>query len=254
MLATGEVSAFGYCGHRNRELDAPQSLEGLDHWPTPPGLYLVCAFLLEALKPCGVLGHGADVFLEDDLLGWRGTDDLAESPEVSRPPGGPACIPNVLPQEQRFAPKLRGLEIVDSIFTRPAQVTHRFILHLGHVDRGEISRAHQTGQLDGVSSVGFDPIPGLFRDQRRCDDPADMTFFRQRAVEPIPTRAGCIDKDEVFTFGLELTDECLDVTLTGPNISDRDDLRVVFLGNIGNSNELFVDIQSDVKRARLMHG
>jgi hypothetical protein len=81
-----------------------------------------------------------------------------------------------------------------------------------------------------------------------------MAFFGALTVEPIPARAGFIDKDEVYTFGLELTDEFIDVTLTGPNISERDDLSVVCFGNIGNGNGLLVDIPSDVKRARLMHG
>jgi hypothetical protein len=51
-----------------------------------------------------------------------------------------------------------------------------------------------------------------------------------------------------------MTDEFIDVTLAGTNILDRDDLRVVFFGDLDNGSGLFVDIQSDVKRARLMHG
>jgi hypothetical protein len=229
-------------------------LEGVDHRLEPPGLHLVCEFLLEAHKPFGVLGHSTDVFLKDDLLCWRGTDDLAEPPEVSGAPGGPACIPDILPQEKRFEPKLRSLEVVESIFTPPAQVANRFILHFGYVNRGEVPRAHQAGQFDGVSSVGFDPIPWFFGDQRGRDDPANLAFFGQIAVEPIPTRACFIDKDEVFTFGLELTDESIDVTLTGANIPDRDDLSAVVLSDIGNGNGLFVDIQSDIDRGRLVHG
>jgi hypothetical protein len=151
-----------------------------------------------------VLGHGADVFLRDDWLGWRGTDDLAEPPEVSRTPGGPACIPDVLSQEKRFEAKLRGLEIVDSIFTRPAPVTNRFILHLGHVDRGEVPRAHQAGQFDGVSAVGFDPVARLFGNQGGGDDPADIAFFQQVAIEPVAAGARFIDEDELLTLRLQL--------------------------------------------------
>ena len=81
-----------------------------------------------------------------------------------------------------------------------------------------------------------------------------MAFFCQRAVEPIPARACFRDTDEVLTFGLELTDECIDVTLAGTNIPERDDLRMVFFGDRGNGNGLCMDIQSDVKRARLMQG
>ena len=199
-----------------------------------------------------MFGDRTDVFLKDDLRRWRGTDHLAEPPEVGRAPGGPAGITDVLPQEKGFEPKLRGLEIADGIFTRPAQVPNRFILNLGDVDGREVTRAHQAGQFDGVSSVGFDPIPWLFGDQRGRDDPADMAFFCEIAVEPIATRAGFIDKDEVRAFGLQPTDELIDVTLSCTDVPEGDDLRVVVLSDRGDGNRVFMDIQSDVERARLM--
>ena len=176
-----------------------------------------------------MFGDRADVFLEDDLLRRGGTDDLAEPAEVGRAPGGPARIADIVPQEKGFEPELRGLEIADGIFTRPAQVTNGFIFDLGHIDRGEVPRAHQAGQLDGVTAVGFDPIAGLFGDQRGRDDPADMAFFGQIAIEPVPTGAGFIDKDEMFAFGLQLPDELIDVTLSGTDGAEGDDLGVVIL-------------------------
>ena len=163
-VATGESASCGHGRHGAWTLDAAQGLEGVDHRPKPPGLPLVCAFLLSALQPCGVLGHSADVFWQDDLLCWRGTDDLAEPPERGRAPGRPACVTDILPEEQGFEPKLRGLEIADGLFTRPAQVPHRFILYLGNVDRGEVPRAHQACQFESIAAVGFDPIPGLCGD------------------------------------------------------------------------------------------
>jgi hypothetical protein len=122
-------------------------------------------------------------------------------------PGGAARLPDILPQEQGFEPKLRGFEIADSIFTCPAQVPNRFIVYLGDVDGGKVSRTHQAGQFDGVTPVGFDPIPGLFGNQGGCDDAADMAFFGEITVEPIATRASFIDKDEVRAFGWQPTAE-----------------------------------------------
>src|SRR5262249_4956822 len=72
--------------------------------------------------------------------------------------------------------KLGGFEIAGSIFTRPTQVTHRFILYLRHVDRGEVSRAHASCQFDGIPAVGLNPIAWFCGEQRRCGDPADMAF------------------------------------------------------------------------------
>jgi hypothetical protein len=81
-----------------------------------------------------------------------------------------------------------------------------------------------------------------------------MAFFGEIAVEPVSTGACLIDKDEMFTFRLHLPDELIDVTLARSDIAERDDLGVVFLGDVRNGNRLFMDIQSDVKRARLVHG
>jgi len=81
-----------------------------------------------------------------------------------------------------------------------------------------------------------------------------MAFFGQIAVEPVPAGARLIDKDEMFAFGLHLTNELMDVTLSCTDIAERDDIGVVFLGDVRNGNRLFMDIQSDGKRARLVHG
>jgi hypothetical protein len=177
-----------------------------------------------------------------------------EPPEVGRAPGGSAYRSDVLPQEKRFAPKLRGLESADSLFTRPTQVTKRFILSLGHVARGEVSRTPESCPFAGIPAFGVHPLSWFFGDQRRRDAPADLAFFRQRAGEPLPPRAGCRAKDEVLTFGLELTDECSDGKLAGTKIPNRDALSVVFFGDRSNGNGLFMDIQSDGKRARLVQG
>src|SRR5262249_49958273 len=149
------------------------------------------------LETLGVFGDGSDVCLEDDLLRRGGTDDRAEPPQVGWAPGGSARLPDILPQEQGCEPKLRGFESAESIFPCPAQVPHRFIVYLGDGDRGEVSRAHQAGQCDGVSPVGCDPIPGLCGNQGGCDDPADMAFCGEITVEPRATRAGFRDKDKV---------------------------------------------------------
>jgi hypothetical protein len=58
----------------------------------------------------------------------------------------------------------------------------------------------------------------------------------------------------MFAFGLHLTNELIDVTLSCTDIAEGDDFGVVFLGDVRHGNRLFMDIQSDVKRARLVHG
>jgi hypothetical protein len=81
-----------------------------------------------------------------------------------------------------------------------------------------------------------------------------MAFFCQRAIEPIPARASFIDKEEMRTFGLQLTDACIDITWAGINVAQGDNLGVVCFGDLGSGERLFVDIQTDVECARLVHG
>ena len=196
MLAPGEVAECGSGSHRAGQLYPTQGLERVDDRGEPPGLYWIYAFVFQTRQPFGVVGHRADVFVEHALLRRGGTHHFAEPPEGSGAPGGLARRTDIVPQEKGLEPKLRGLQITDDIFTRPAQVPKRFILHLGHVDRGEVPRASQAGQFASISAVSFAPIAGLFGDQRGRDDPADLACFCQVAVEPIATRAGCIDKDK----------------------------------------------------------
>jgi hypothetical protein len=189
-----------------------------------------------------VVGDHADVFLKDDLLRRGGTDDLTEPSEVGWTPGGPACVPDIVPQEKGFEPKLRGRQITDGIFTRPAQIPNGFILNRRDIDRGEVPRAHQACQFDGVTTVGFDPISGLFGDQGGSDDPANMAFCGEIAVEPIATRPSFIDKDEVWAFGLQPADQFIDIALARPDVPKGDDLGVRFLGDVSDGNGLFMNI------------
>ena len=138
---------------------------------------MLVEFLFETLETFGVFGDRTDVFLKDDLLRRCGTDHLAEPPEVGWAPGGPARVTDILPQEKGFEPKLRGLEIADRLFPCPAQVANRFILHRGDIDGRQVTRAHQAGQFDGVSPVGFDPIPGFLGIKEGATTQQTWPFF-----------------------------------------------------------------------------
>ena len=83
--------------------------------------------------------------------------------------------------------------------------------------------------MDGITTIRFDTVAGLLRDQGRGDDPAAVAFFGQIAIEPIAAGAGFIDKDELLALGLQLPDELVDITLPGPDRAQRDDFRAIFL-------------------------
>ncbi len=46
----------------------------------------------------------------------------------------------------------------------------------------------------------------------------------------------------------------IDVALTGADGAEVDDVHIMVFRDVSHSNRLFVDIQADVQRARLVHG
>ena len=134
-------------GDGHGELHTAQGLEGLDHRVQAPGFHLLVECLFETLEAFGVFVDRADIFLKDDLLRWGGTDHFSEPPEVGRAPIGPAGIADIVSQQEGFETKLGVFEIAEGIFTRPGQVANGFIFDFGDIDRGEITRAREPGQL-----------------------------------------------------------------------------------------------------------
>ena len=78
VVKTREVAEFGDESDGPGELDATHGLDSLDDRVQAPSLDLLAEFGLEALEPCLMFRNGSDVFLEDNLLGRRGTDHLSQ--------------------------------------------------------------------------------------------------------------------------------------------------------------------------------
>ena len=108
-----------------------------------------------------------------------------------------------MPQQESFETPCGGLQIPEDIFTSAAQVTAGLICNRGHIDGGEIACAPQPGELDGIPTVGFHAVPGLFGNSGGGDDPAHVSFVGQVAREPIAAGAGFVDQDEMCALGLE---------------------------------------------------
>jgi hypothetical protein len=53
---------------------------------------------------------------------------------------------------------------------------------------------------------------------------------------------------------LQFADEVIDVDVSRANGAEVDNVRIVILRDIRHSDRLFVDIQADVERAKLVHG
>jgi hypothetical protein len=249
-----QVPHFGHQGDGHRALHPPQGLESFDYRIQTPGFDMIVQFLFETLETFAVFIDCAAIFLEDDLLHRHGTDDLREPPQVGRAPSGSAGVTDIVSEQKGFEAKLGVFQITEGIFPRTGEITNGFILDFGDIDRGEISRARQAGQLHGIPTVGFDPVAGLFRDQRGGHDPAGVAFFHQVPGEPVAIRAGLIDENPVLRLGLHLTDELINVTLAGANGAEVHDLGAVILRHVGHGNRVFVDIRTDEECATLGPG
>jgi hypothetical protein len=57
-----------------------------------------------------------------------------------------------------------------------------------------------------------------------------------------------------YGLGLHCADELIDIGVSCADGAEGDDLSAVLFGDIGHRKGIFVDIQSDVKRAKLAHG
>jgi hypothetical protein len=75
-LTTGSIAQVGPDGDGNGALHAPQRLEGLDHRGQTPGWDLIVKCLFKPPEAFRVFGDGPHVFLDNDLLRRRWTDDL----------------------------------------------------------------------------------------------------------------------------------------------------------------------------------
>jgi hypothetical protein len=200
ILAAGQVAEFGHEGHGDDTLDAPQRWQRLDHGLQAPGVPVVVQCLLQSLQAFGVRSDSANICLEHHR--WRrcGTDHCGEPPEMGRAPGGPARIPDILPEQAGFETELGRFEIPHGIFAGAGEIAHGFVLDRGDIHGGEIPRAHQASQLHGVTTVGFHAVAGLLGDARGRNDPARMAFVREIAVEPVATGARFLDEDQVLGF------------------------------------------------------
>jgi hypothetical protein len=96
-------------------------------------------FLVEPRQACGVCGHRTDICLKDELLRWRGIDNLREPPEVGRAPISPAGVADIVSELEGFEAQLGVLEIAEGIVTGSREVPNGFIFHLGDRDCREIA-------------------------------------------------------------------------------------------------------------------
>ena len=80
--------------------------------------------------------------------------------------------------------------------SRAHQIADRLMGWIWNPHRRQFTRSVQFGQVNRVASVGFDPIAGLARNQRRGDYDAFVPGFAQLALNAVTARAGLIAKSK----------------------------------------------------------
>jgi hypothetical protein len=249
-----QVAQCRHRGDRHDDLDAAQGLEGCDAGRSTPGGALrgacVCA-TLEAFRVC--MDRPA-LRLEDHVRGRRGTDDRTAPPEGGWTPGGPAGRAAILAQAKRFAPACGGLELTAGALPRPCQVAHGVIGHGGDRPRRESPRAQQAGPWHGVPTVGLHPVARRFGTQRGGHHRAGLALFREIARAPVATRSCVRDNDPGVGLGWPCADAVREVTVSGADAAQVEDLSVRIVRDLSHRDGLLRDIHPDVKRARLLPG
>ena len=99
VIEAGQVAEFSNGSDSHRKLHATEGLQRVHDRAEPPGGDLLVEFLFQTLEPVSLFGDRPDIFLEDDLLGGGGTDDLAQPAQMRRTPGGPTGIADIMPQQ-----------------------------------------------------------------------------------------------------------------------------------------------------------
>jgi hypothetical protein len=210
--------------------------------------------LCETLEVCAGFLDGTDLCVKDD---WRRrcvTHPRREPAPVGRAPIGLAGVSAIVSEPTGVEAQLGVLAITEGLFTRPGEITKRFICHGGDLDGSEIPRAGQSGPLHRVPTVGCDPVAGLLGNQRGGDHPAVVTLFAEIPVEPVATGAGCVDEAQMWSLRWHRTDEVITITLAGPNGSHVGHLGAMILSPRGHSDRIRVDIHAHEACARRRHG
>jgi hypothetical protein len=117
-----QVTHFGHQSDGNSALHPTQGLQGVDHRGQPPGVDVLMQFLFKALEMFAMFAHGTDIFLKNDLVSRRGTDDLREPPQVGRTPIGAAGVTDIVSEQEGFETKFGIFAIADGIFTRAGEM------------------------------------------------------------------------------------------------------------------------------------
>jgi hypothetical protein len=121
---------------------------------------------------------------------------------------------------------------------RPDEITHRFMDGIGHPHRCQFTRAKEPRKRHRVTSVGFDPLARLLRDQRWRDDSAVMTQGPHLAVQSLSCRTGFVADVQPVVAIRQLADHFLDRRRRAVDLTKISDL--TFAADIGDGHSVLL--------------
>src|SRR5207249_1594089 len=120
-VEAGEVADLGEGSDRDGILDAAKRLEGRDEGRETPRGDLLGDHGRDASQSLDELRDGAPIFLEDDLLGRGGADDLGEVTKVGVAPVGLSGVVDAEAEEEGLETELGGFEVLEGILAGPGE-------------------------------------------------------------------------------------------------------------------------------------
>ena len=169
----------------------------------------------------------------------------------------PGRAPDVVPtqtEQERFQPQLRVLARDPRGIARATQIAEGFVLDRRHIDGGEIARAQQPRELDGIAPIRLHAVARLLRDQRRRDHLTRQALRGEIPIEAVATRPRLVGERERACPALQASQQLIEVRLARTNGADEHGRLGATAGGVRDGDGIFVDVQTHEQRSRLRHG
>jgi len=253
-VEAGEIAELGGDGECGDFLNASESLECLDDGAQAPGGKELVDVVDDPREAFEVVVDGSEVLLKDDLLRGGGADDLGQIAPVGIVPIGAPGVVEAESEQEGLETMLGGLQIDERILAGAGEIADGLVVDLGDVDGSEVPGTEEPGELESVAAVGLDVVAGLARDERGSDDEAIDLLRGEVAVEHVAAGTGFVDDEESGRLAREVTQELVDVGLTGADGTHEDGFFRARLGGVGDRDGILVDVESDEEGGILGHG
>jgi hypothetical protein len=159
-----------------------------------------------------------------------------------------------LAEQEGLETLLGGFERQPGGIASAREVADGLVLDARYVNGGEIAGAQPLCDLEGIPTVGLDLVAGSFGDQGGSDDTAVETLGGEVSMQDVPRGAGLVRENQGRGLAAKSADELVDIALTGADGAEEVGRIGLTADGVRDRDRVLVDIQTDEKRSRLVHG